>query len=139
MSNSVEIRISERGPFAGDHAFGTSGAYERLVGRAHFAVDPRAEAQAGIVDLDKAPTNADGRVEFAADLCILKPAHMERGNARLLFGYGMDVMLRQPRQQARAAIFQRCAGEQRPADTGRRRQRLSHAPWLCRRLGRLGR
>jgi len=88
MTNSVEIRITQRGAFAGGHVFGEVGAYERLVGRAHFAVDPRAEAQAGIVDLDKAPRNADGLVEFAADLCILKPVHMARGNRRLLFGYG---------------------------------------------------
>ena len=51
----------------------TPDAYERLVGRARFAVDPDAPAQVGIVDLDKAPRNRDGLVEFAADLCILKP------------------------------------------------------------------
>ena len=60
MTNSVEIRIAQRGPFADSHAFGELGAYERLAGRAHFAVDPRAPAQAGIVGLDKAPrTGAD--------------------------------------------------------------------------------
>jgi Alpha/beta hydrolase domain len=88
MSNSVEIRIAERGPFAGDHPFADTGPYERLVGRAHFAVDPRAEAQADVVDIDKAPRNAAGLVEFAADVCILKPLDMARGNGRLLFGYG---------------------------------------------------
>jgi hypothetical protein len=88
MTNAVELRITERGAFADGHAFGESGAYERLVGRAHFAVDPRADAQAGIVDLDKAPRNAAGLVEFAADLTILKPLDMDRGNRRLFFGYG---------------------------------------------------
>ena len=88
MTNSVELRIAQRGPFGGGHAFGETGAYERLVGRAHFAVDPRARAQSGIVDIDKAPLNADGLVEFSADLCILKPLDMARGNRRLLFGYG---------------------------------------------------
>jgi hypothetical protein len=88
MTKSVEIRIAERGAFAEGHAFGESGAYERLVGRAHFAIDPRAEAQAGVVDLDKAPCNKHGLVEFAADLCILKPVHMAKGNRRLFFGYG---------------------------------------------------
>ena len=88
MTNSVEVRIAQRGPFADSHEFGESGAYERLAGRVHFAVDPRAPAQAGIVDIDKAPLNADGLVEFTADLCILKPRDMARGNQRLFFGYG---------------------------------------------------
>ncbi len=88
MTNSLEVRIAQRGPFADNHAFGETGAYERLVGRAHFAVDPGAPAQSGIVDIDKAPRNAAGLVEFAADLCILKPLDMARGNRRLLFGYG---------------------------------------------------
>jgi hypothetical protein len=88
MTNQIEVRIAQRGPFADSHEFGESGAYERLAGRVHFAVDPRAPAQAGIVDIDKAPLNADGLVEFSADLCILKPRDMARGNQRLFFGYG---------------------------------------------------
>ena len=66
----------------------TAGAYERLTGRVHFAVDPGAPAYAAVVDLDKAPRNADGLVEFASDLCILKPVDPARGNRRAFFGYG---------------------------------------------------
>ena len=88
MTNSVEIRIAQRGPFADGHAFGDAGAYERLVGRAHFSVDPEAAAQSGIVDLDKAPRNAEGLVVFTADLIILKPLDMSLGNHRLFYGYG---------------------------------------------------
>ena len=88
MTNAVRIEITERILFAEGAEFGTSGAYERLVGRAWYAVDPGAPAQAGIVDLDKAPRNADGLVEFAADVMILKPVDMARGNRRLFFGYG---------------------------------------------------
>ena len=88
MGNRIAIDIHERTPFAGGHAFAEAGAYERLVGWARFAVDPAAPAQAGIVDLDKAPRNGEGLVEFAADLCILKPADPARGNRRLFFDYG---------------------------------------------------
>ena len=88
MTQRVEIEFTESGPFADGHEFGDTGDYQRLVGRAHFAVDPEAPAQAGIVDIDKAPRNTDGLVEFAADLCILKPRDMKRGNRRLFFGYG---------------------------------------------------
>lgn len=88
MTNKIELKIVERSAFAEGHEFGAAGPYERLLGRAHYAVDPKAEPQAGIVDLDKAPVNADKRVEFAADVCILKPVDPARGNRRLFFGYG---------------------------------------------------
>lgn len=71
MTNRLEIRITQCDPFAEGYAFGETGAYERLVGRVHFAVDHRAPAQAGVVDLEHAPRNTDGLVEFAADLCIV--------------------------------------------------------------------
>lgn len=88
MTNLIEIKISERGSFAQDHSFGAAGPYERLVGRAHFAVDPRAIAQADITDLDKVPVDAQGLVRFAADIMILKPKDMGRGNRRLFLDYG---------------------------------------------------
>ncbi|MDP6389688.1 MAG: alpha/beta hydrolase domain-containing protein [Alphaproteobacteria bacterium] len=88
LANGIELDIAERTPFAGGHEFGEVGAYERLVGRARFAVDPAAAAQAGIVDLDKAPVGADGRVEFTTDIAILKPVDMARGNHRMFFDYG---------------------------------------------------
>lgn len=87
MSGTVELRISEQHEFAGGHAFESAGPYERLVGRAHFAVDPRARENATVVDLDKAPTDPHGRVEFVADFMILKPIDMARSN-RLFFDYG---------------------------------------------------
>ena len=86
MNASLELRITERDPFADGHCFGDAGPYERLAGRAHFAVDPGARAYAEVVDLDKAPRNAGGLVEYAADVCILKPVGL--GNRRLFFGYG---------------------------------------------------
>ena len=88
MNNKIAIDIHERTGFADGHAFAEAGTYERLVGRARFAVDPDAPAQAGIVDVDKASRNRDGLVEFAADLCILKPVDPARANRRLFFDYG---------------------------------------------------
>jgi hypothetical protein len=88
MTNRIELRIAERIPFADDHAFGDVGAYERLSGRAHFAVDPRAAAQADVVDLDKAPVDDRGLVRFAADFMILRPREIRRGNRRVFYDYG---------------------------------------------------
>ena len=86
MNGSLELRISERVPFANGRPFDDAGPYERLVGRAHFAVDPEAPAYTDVIDLDRAPRNAGGLVEYAADVCILKP--LGPGNRRLFFGYG---------------------------------------------------
>ncbi|MDD9983032.1 MAG: hypothetical protein OXU81_17035, partial [Gammaproteobacteria bacterium] len=86
MEGSLELQIARREPFADGHPFEDAGPYERLVGRAHFAVDPDVPAYADVVDLDKVPRNAGGLVECATDVCILKP--LGSGNRRLFFGYG---------------------------------------------------
>src|SRR3546814_19277031 len=69
-------------------AFGDAGPYERLWGRAHSAVDPDAPAQAGIVDIGKAPRNADGLVTFASDLLTPTQLDPARGNRRVFFAWG---------------------------------------------------
>src|SRR6202140_2671033 len=58
---------------------GRSG-YEKIVGTIHFAVDPNDPHNRVIVDLDKAATNASRRVEFSADLYILRPRDPARSN-----------------------------------------------------------
>jgi hypothetical protein len=57
---------------------GSSG-YEKIVGTIHFAVDPKDPHNQMVVDLDKAPVNRSGRVEFSSDLYILRPK-APRGN-----------------------------------------------------------
>ena len=47
--------------------------YEKIVGRVFFAVDPTDPRNAIVADLDKAPRNADGRVEFSADFELVRP------------------------------------------------------------------
>src|SRR5215813_13835112 len=54
-AQALALSIIERFTFAEGHEFGAVGAYERLVGRARFAVDPTSPPQHGITDLDKAP------------------------------------------------------------------------------------
>jgi hypothetical protein len=88
MSSRIELQIAERVRFADNHPFGDVGAYERVSGRAHFAVDPHAACQRDIVDLDKAPVDDNGLVRFAADFMILMPCAMQRGNRRLFYDYG---------------------------------------------------
>lgn len=88
MSNSIVIEITERFAFAGGQSFGDVGAYERLKGRARFAVDPKAAAQAGICDIELAPVDSKGRVHFSTDLSILRPVDGARGNGAAFFDWG---------------------------------------------------
>ena len=60
--------------------FGTRGAYEEVTGTVHFAVDPVDPHNALIADIALAPRNADGRVEFSADIVIWKPMDLARSN-----------------------------------------------------------
>jgi hypothetical protein len=58
---------------------GASG-YEKIVGTVHFAVDPTDPRNRVIADIDKAPLGSGGRVEFSADLYILRPKDARRSN-----------------------------------------------------------
>jgi hypothetical protein len=62
-----------------------TGAYEKLRGTVFFEVDPADPRNAVVFDLDKAPTNTAGNVEFSADMFILKPVNMKKGNHELFF------------------------------------------------------
>ncbi|MEQ8817599.1 MAG: alpha/beta hydrolase domain-containing protein [Thalassobaculum sp.] len=87
MSVPPTLSIDERVPFAAGHDFGDAGAYERLTGRVRLRADPNG-GQPRIVDLDKAPRDGDGLVEYSADFCLLKPVEAARGNGRVFFDYG---------------------------------------------------
>jgi hypothetical protein len=50
-----------------------AGPYTLVTGRVHFAVDPKLPANRIITDIDLAPRNAQGLVEFSADLYMLRP------------------------------------------------------------------
>jgi hypothetical protein len=65
--------------------FGDAGAYERVIGRAKGEVDPRDPANKSIALIDKAPLNANGKVEYAADIFIVRPKDPARGNGRILY------------------------------------------------------
>ena len=80
-----ELEINRRASFASGESFGDVGAYELLEGTAHYAVDPAHPRNQGIVDLELAPRNSAGLVEFSADFAMLQPVNIDRGNRRILF------------------------------------------------------
>jgi Alpha/beta hydrolase domain len=79
------IEIVSREPFAAGAELGAAGAYEKLRGRAVFALDPAAAANRPIADLALAPRNARGLVEFSAEFLVLRPAAPARGNGTLIY------------------------------------------------------
>lgn len=81
---AISFEIHKRRPYFDGQEFGDTGAYERIDGILHFAVDPDNAANAPIVDLGLAPRDDDGLVRFWSDFCILQPIDPGRGNRRVL-------------------------------------------------------
>jgi hypothetical protein len=77
--------ISQRAPAFHGASFGAVGPYEILTGTAYGELDPADPHDRGIQDLDLAPRNAQGRVEYSMDVVILKPVDVRRGNQALLY------------------------------------------------------
>jgi len=80
----IGFDVQGRELYLGGQEFGEVGAYERIDGLLHFAVDPEHPANAAIVDLKLAESYDAGRVRFQADFCVLRPVDAGRGNRRLL-------------------------------------------------------
>ena len=81
----VRLELQRPEMVAGGQPFGAAGAYERLTGAAYFEVDPQDPRNALVFDLDKAPRNARGRVEFSAEAVILKPVDLAKASGTLFF------------------------------------------------------
>jgi hypothetical protein len=85
QASLVRLDVAERSDVLEGRAFGKAGAYERIAGKAYFAVDPKLAVNQVIVDLDKAPRNKDGMVEFSSDFYILRPKDAKKGNGDVFY------------------------------------------------------
>ena len=74
----THISVKERVAHAG-------GAYERITGTVSFEIDPKVPANRIIADIDKAPVNAHGNVEWTADLVVIRPRDEKSANGTVLF------------------------------------------------------
>ena len=81
----TEINVAAVEPFAEGAAYGTTGAYERVRGTFKGELDPADARNKVIVNLDKAPRNARGLVEYEADFFLLRPADAARGNRKIIY------------------------------------------------------
>ena len=86
----TKVEISSRQDILNGKLFGTAGAYEKLVGKVYFSADPNNDHNKIIADVDKAPRDREGKVEFSADLFILRPKDPTLGNGVAL----LDVVNR---------------------------------------------
>ncbi len=105
----THVEITSRQDVLGGKSFGSVGAYQKLVGKVYFAVDPKNPHDKAIVDLDKAPRNGQGKVEFSADLFILAPKDPSHANGVLLF----DIVNRGGKQVL--SVFNQAKGSSDPS------------------------
>ena len=82
-SNIIKIQIASTQPAFNGKSFGSVGTYQVLKGKAYGEVDPNSPRNALITDIQLAPRNARGMVEYSMDIYMLKPADLSKGNHKL--------------------------------------------------------
>jgi hypothetical protein len=80
-----QVEILSREAFARRSEFGSAGTYEKVRGRAWFALDPNTVANATIADIKLAPRDHRGLVRFSAEFQVLRPTISSRGNGTMLY------------------------------------------------------
>ncbi len=90
LASTVEARViafevTSTTPVFEGMEYGAGGAYERIDAIAKFAVDPGSPRIEAIVDVDKAPVNATGEVEFSTEVVILRPVDPTKRSSTLFY------------------------------------------------------
>ncbi|HZG29311.1 MAG TPA: alpha/beta hydrolase domain-containing protein [Ensifer sp.] len=85
LARVTSFEILSQKPVFDGKSFGKIGTYERIDAKASFAVDPKSPRLSGIVDLDKAPVNKAGEVEFSTEVTILRPTDTTHGSGLMLY------------------------------------------------------
>lgn len=80
----IEITTKESPTFGG-YSWQGVGQYEKIVGKAFGEINPGNPLNAIITDIQLAPRNAKGNVEYSFDFYILKPIDLSKGNHKLLY------------------------------------------------------
>lgn len=78
------VHIVERSAVLDGASTGPAGPYERIIAKASFAVDPKLPANRIITDIDYAPRDEHGLVEFSSDIYVLRPSNPSKGNGTAL-------------------------------------------------------
>ncbi|HUL94021.1 MAG TPA: alpha/beta hydrolase domain-containing protein [Burkholderiales bacterium] len=81
---AVDPALSQSPTFGG-YSWPGVGQYERVIGTAYGEVDPNDRRNSLIVDIELAPRNARGMVEYSFDFYILKPIDLTKGNSKVMY------------------------------------------------------
>src|SRR5205085_1778733 len=73
----IDTKVS---PAFSGASFGSAGPYETLAGRAFGELDPKDPHNSIITDIQLAPRNANGRVEYMATFFLVKPIDMSKSS-----------------------------------------------------------
>jgi Alpha/beta hydrolase domain len=82
----TRITISSTSVAFNGQTFGDVGTYEQIRGTAKGELDPLDPRNAVITDIDLAPRNANGKVEYTATFTMLKPVDMSKASGVLVYG-----------------------------------------------------
>jgi len=123
LSASGELRCIEilsHEPWLGGKPLGKVGAYEKVRGRAYFAVDPSHPANQRIADITLASHNAQAQVEFVGDFVVLRPLDPSKARSTALV-----EMPNRGVTQMHGLFFRVAAGAQLPCPTP------AQLGWIC--------
>lgn len=81
----VSLTIDSTVVVADGAPLGPAGAYEKLRGTFRVALNPSDRRNAVITDLDLAPKNAQGQVEYTAEFFLLRPTDLARWGGTLFY------------------------------------------------------
>ena len=81
----TEVTITSRTVAFGAYSWPGVGQYERIVGIAKGEVNPTDRRNAVIVDIELAPRNARGNVEYSFNFYLLKPVDLSKGAHRVMY------------------------------------------------------
>ena len=85
LARLTSMNVTAIEPFAPGTVFGQTGAYERVKGTFSGELDPRDPRNRVIVNIENAPRNAAGNIEYEADFFMLRPADPNRGNGKIIY------------------------------------------------------
>jgi hypothetical protein len=85
QAGTTSIQILTQGIAFGGYSFPGVGQYEFFTGIASGEIDPNNPLNSVITDIELAPRNANGKVEYRHNFYILKPVDLSKGNHKLMF------------------------------------------------------
>jgi hypothetical protein len=79
----TRVIVTKTEPYLDGKIFGPAGSYEKITGQAYGEVDPGNPLNSIIQDIQLAPKNDKGMVEYISDFIILLPVDMAKSNGLL--------------------------------------------------------